>query len=120
MLTVSGESWSRSQVVWKYNIIKSPQQLHHNANVFRNNNNNNSIPLLCYIVKHFFYIPPILVVWRLTTSQSGAFDTAHCVVQFYSLYINQKEFADIHFLAGMNIEECHFILIDRTIKIRRD
>jgi hypothetical protein len=25
--------------------------------------------LLCYIVKHFFYIPPILMVWRRTTSQ---------------------------------------------------
>jgi hypothetical protein len=27
-----------------------------------NNNDNKNIPLLCYIVNHLFYIPPILVV----------------------------------------------------------
>jgi hypothetical protein len=31
--------------------------------------------LLCYIVKYLFYIRPILVVWRRTTSQTGAFAT---------------------------------------------
>jgi hypothetical protein len=30
---ISGESWSTSQVMWKCNIIKHPQQLHHNAKV---------------------------------------------------------------------------------------
>jgi hypothetical protein len=40
-----------------------------------NNNNNNNIPLLCNIIKHLFHIPPILVVWRRTTSQTGAFST---------------------------------------------
>jgi hypothetical protein len=34
------------------------------------------MPLLCYTVEHFFYIPPVLVVWRRTTSQTGAFATA--------------------------------------------
>jgi hypothetical protein len=29
--------------------------------------------LLCYIVKHFFFIPPNLVVWRRTTSQIRTF-----------------------------------------------
>jgi hypothetical protein len=35
------------------------------------------ISLYCcyYIVKHFFYIPPVLVVWRRTASQTGAFAT---------------------------------------------
>jgi hypothetical protein len=31
--------------------------------------------LLCYTVEYFSYIPPILVVWRRTTSQTGAFAT---------------------------------------------
>jgi hypothetical protein len=35
------------------------------------------MPLLCYTVKHLFYIPPILVVWRPTTSQTGAFATVY-------------------------------------------
>jgi hypothetical protein len=38
-------------------------------------NTNNNIPLLCYIVKHFFYIPPILVVWQCATIQTGVFAT---------------------------------------------
>jgi hypothetical protein len=29
-------------------------------------------PLLCYIVKHLFYIPPVLLFWRHTASQAGA------------------------------------------------
>jgi hypothetical protein len=66
---ISGKSWSRSQVMQKCSI--SPQQLHNNYKVF----NNNNIPLLCKIVKHLFCIPPILVVWWLTTSQTGAFAT---------------------------------------------
>jgi hypothetical protein len=33
------------------------------------------MPLLCYIVKHLFYIPPGLVAWWLTTSQTEAFVT---------------------------------------------
>jgi hypothetical protein len=36
------------------------------------------MPLLCYIVKYFFYIPAILVVWRRTTRQTGAFATYAC------------------------------------------
>jgi hypothetical protein len=31
--------------------------------------------LLCYIVKHLFYIPVVLAVWRRTVSQTGAFAT---------------------------------------------
>jgi hypothetical protein len=31
------------------------------------------MPLLCYIVKYLFYIPPILVVWWRTTSHTVAF-----------------------------------------------
>jgi hypothetical protein len=33
------------------------------------------MPLLCYKVKHFFYIPPVSVVWRRTASQTRAFAT---------------------------------------------
>jgi hypothetical protein len=30
--------------------------------------------LFCYIVKHLqLYVPPVLVLWRRTTSQTGAF-----------------------------------------------
>jgi hypothetical protein len=31
--------------------------------------------LLCCIVKHSFFIPPVLAVWRRTTSQTGEFTT---------------------------------------------
>jgi hypothetical protein len=31
--------------------------------------------LLFYITKHLFYIPPISVIWRPTTSETGAFVT---------------------------------------------
>jgi hypothetical protein len=31
------------------------------------------MPLLCYTVKHFFYIPPTSVVWRRTTSHIKTF-----------------------------------------------
>jgi hypothetical protein len=41
---------------------------HHNGKVFITI----IIPLLCYIVKYFLYIPPILVAWRRTASQTGA------------------------------------------------
>jgi hypothetical protein len=37
---------------------------------------NNYMPLLCYIVKHLFCIPPILVVWWYPSSQTGALATA--------------------------------------------
>jgi hypothetical protein len=33
--------------------------------------------MLRYTAKHFFYILPILAVWRHTTSQVGAFATVH-------------------------------------------
>jgi hypothetical protein len=32
--------------------------------------------LLCYTVQYLFYIPQILMVWRGTTSQTGAFDSS--------------------------------------------
>jgi hypothetical protein len=43
-------------------------------------NNNNyyyfkNMPLLCYTAKYFYYIPPILVVWRCSISQTEAFAT---------------------------------------------
>jgi hypothetical protein len=38
--------------------------------------------LVCYVVKHFFYNPPVLVVWQHTTSQTGAFATA-CINHMY-------------------------------------
>jgi ABC-type transporter Mla maintaining outer membrane lipid asymmetry permease subunit MlaE len=60
---------------------------------FNNNNNNNDnvvviivpaavvvviiMPLLCCIVKHFLYIPPILVAWLWTTIQTTAFATGN-------------------------------------------
>jgi hypothetical protein len=47
-----------------------PQQSHHNAKVFVVI----IMPQLRYTVEHFSYIPPILVVWRRTTSQTGVFD----------------------------------------------
>jgi cytoskeletal protein RodZ len=34
----SDETWSKSQIVEKLNIIKSPQQSHHSTKVFNNNN----------------------------------------------------------------------------------
>jgi hypothetical protein len=37
---------------------------------------NNNMPLLRYTVKHLFYIPRVLVVWRRTASQTGAFTAA--------------------------------------------
>jgi hypothetical protein len=42
-----------------------------------NNNNKNNMPLLCYKAKHVFYIPPVVVVWRRSASQTGAFANNH-------------------------------------------
>jgi hypothetical protein len=38
--------------------------------------------LLCCIVKNLFYIPPVLMVWRLTTCQTGAFAIARDIIIF--------------------------------------
>jgi hypothetical protein len=67
----------------KFSIIY-PQQLHNNDKYNNNNYNYNNYsdnndddgdnydkPLLCYIVRPFF-IPPISVLWWLSTSQTGA------------------------------------------------
>jgi hypothetical protein len=39
------------------------------------------MPLLCHTVKHFYYAPPILVVWRRTISQTGAFATDKFIIR---------------------------------------
>jgi hypothetical protein len=70
---ISDESWSRSQVMWKCNITKSPNN--RTTKLRYLNNNNNNMPLMCYIIKHFFYIPQILVVWRPTTYQHSPLKT---------------------------------------------
>jgi hypothetical protein len=68
----SGESWSGSQVVRKCNIIKSPNS---RTIMLRYVNFFIIMPLLCYTVKYFFYINPVLLVrWRIT-SQTGGFAT---------------------------------------------
>jgi hypothetical protein len=41
----------------------------------------NNMLLLCYIVKHLFYIPAVLVIWRRTAGQIGAFTCAARTVQ---------------------------------------
>jgi hypothetical protein len=41
--------------------------------VTRDNNNNNNTPLLGYIVKQLFYIPPVLMVSRRAISQIREF-----------------------------------------------
>jgi hypothetical protein len=43
---------------------------------------NNNKPLLCYTVKHFFYIPPVLVVWRRITSQTREFASGETIKVF--------------------------------------
>jgi hypothetical protein len=43
------------------------------------------MPLLYCAAKHLYYIPPVLVVWRRTASQTGAFATATRVFQMFSL-----------------------------------
>lgn len=56
-MDVTGESWSRSQIMQKYSIIKVYQQLHHDAVVFNDDDNDeNNTLLLHYIVNHFLYI----------------------------------------------------------------
>jgi hypothetical protein len=72
-VSIIGESWSRSRITLKYSIITVPKQLHHSAKV--NNNDDNDMPLLCYIVNNFRYIPPFLVVCQHTTNQTRAFTT---------------------------------------------
>jgi hypothetical protein len=52
--------------------------------------NDDDMPLLCYILKHFFYIPPILVVWQCSTS------LCHCTLitlklKFFYCCSNFKE-----------------------------
>jgi hypothetical protein len=65
MITTSGESWSQSQVVRKYNVITF-SQLYQDAKEFLDDNNGDgddgNMLLLCFTVKYFFYIPPVLVV----------------------------------------------------------
>jgi hypothetical protein len=42
---------------------------------------------LCHTVKHFFYVPPVLVIWRRTASQTGAFTTAVDVLTLTDLVV---------------------------------
>jgi hypothetical protein len=58
-VVISGGSWSRSQVVRKYSVIKSPN----NRTTMLRHFNNNNMPLRCETVNYLFYVPPILVVW---------------------------------------------------------
>jgi hypothetical protein len=52
------------------------------SNSSNNNNNNNNIsnhmPLLLYIVKHFIFPPPKLVVWQRPTKHTGTFAPCFC------------------------------------------
>jgi hypothetical protein len=76
MKSNSGEFWYRSQVVRTCSIINSPDYRKTMLRYFINDNNVIIImSLLCYVVKHLFKIPQILVVWRRTTSQTVAFVT---------------------------------------------
>jgi hypothetical protein len=50
---ITGESWSRNQVVTKCRIIKSPQESYHNAKTIIIISS--SSKLLCYTVKHLFH-----------------------------------------------------------------
>jgi hypothetical protein len=63
-----------------------------NNNSNNNNNNNGSksniMPLLSYMAKHFFYTRPVLVVWRRTTSQTGAFAIVFC---YKAIHIAQSK-----------------------------
>jgi hypothetical protein len=65
MITTSGESWSQSQVMRKYNVITF-SQLYQDAKEFLDDNNEDgddgNMLLLCFTVKYLFYIPPVLVV----------------------------------------------------------
>jgi hypothetical protein len=56
-----------------------------------NNNNNNNMPLLCYIVKHFLCIPPVLVVWWQITNQTEAFATDYSSNSTLALSNVQKQ-----------------------------
>jgi hypothetical protein len=61
-----------------------------NNNNNNNNNNNFNMPLLCYKVKHFLYIPPVLVVWGRNASQIGAFASSHNSLELL-IYVYQAE-----------------------------
>jgi hypothetical protein len=50
------------------------------------------MPLLCHVVKRFFYIPAIFVFWHRATSQSGTFATAtgnlpSCVDEYFGVSV---------------------------------
>jgi hypothetical protein len=45
--------------------------------------------LLCCIVKHFFHIRPVLVVWRHTANQTGAFATASLAFKSVNTYCSK-------------------------------
>jgi hypothetical protein len=61
----------------KSRITLSSSSLPSKLQISNNNINNNSMLLLCDKVKHFLYIPPVLVVWQHTTSQTRALATAN-------------------------------------------
>jgi hypothetical protein len=42
---------------------------------------------LHYVVKHFSYIPPVLVVWRCTAIQTGVFNTGTGSIRISATYI---------------------------------
>jgi hypothetical protein len=62
----------------------SPQQRHHSSkcndnNNNNNNNNNNKSAVLLYIKNLFSSLPPVLMIWRLTTKRQSAF-TIHAYI----------------------------------------
>jgi hypothetical protein len=64
--------------------------------------NDNNMPLLCFVVKHLFYIPPVLVVWRRTTSQTGAFDIVTGAIH-KGQRLSSGERAGIVFIASFSL-----------------
>jgi hypothetical protein len=49
------------------------------------------MPILCYILKYLFYIPPILVDWRRTTSQTRAFAIFETVMAYTKRRAEKKD-----------------------------
>jgi hypothetical protein len=70
--------------------------------------------LLCYTVKHFFYIPPVLVVWQHTTSQTREFAAAEHNIE---MDLRMLDCGDENWVQLIQNRDCWFSFVMMMINL---
>jgi hypothetical protein len=77
-------------------------------------------------VKHLFYIPPVLVIWRRTTSQTGAFAFARMTalpvhrILFYDHDLKQWQNCEFQVFMAASMKMTDFRDVARCSLVQTD